>query len=180
MNPRRPGRRWGWLVLVACAVAAGCSDGSGSASVAAVAGRGRQPAWWDAVPVEASCDTTDLDGVSIPADALFDTGTASLREADRARLDAFATALRPCVEAIEGRWTVAGATDGAGSVSDNQELGRRRAQVVADVLVQAGVPSDRLDVVSWGEGRPVADEAGPDPAEARARNRRVVILRPRP
>jgi outer membrane protein OmpA-like peptidoglycan-associated protein len=180
MSARRPGGHWGWLLVVACVAAAACSDGSSSASAATVAGRGQQPAWWDAVPVEVPCDATATDGVSIPADALFDPGESSLREADRARLDAFALALRPCVEAIEGRWTVAGATDGTDSDSANEALGKRRAQVVADVLVRAGVPSDRLDVVSWGETRPVADEAGPDPAEARARNRRVMILRPRP
>jgi OOP family OmpA-OmpF porin len=64
----------------------------------------------------------------------------------------------------------AGFTDNVGSQEYNLDLGRRRAQAVADILVSEGVPASQLSVVSYGKERPVADN---DTNEGRARNRRV-------
>ena len=67
---------------------------------------------------------------------------------------------------------VEGHTDSVGAASFNYELGRRRAQNVADYLIAKGVSPSRISVVSAGENAPVAsngNEAG------RRRNRRVEI-----
>lgn len=68
-------------------------------------------------------------------------------------------------------WTVRveGHADTSGTDDYNQELGERRANAVRDVLVSAGVGSDRVSVVSFGEGRQLVN------ADASANRRAVVI-----
>jgi peptidoglycan-associated lipoprotein len=47
--------------------------------------------------------------------------------------------------------TLEGFTDQAGSVAHNYDLGRRRAENVRTYLVNAGMNSDRVRAVSYGE-----------------------------
>ena len=70
------------------------------------------------------------------------------------------------------QFSISGYTDSTGSDQYNEDLARRRANAVRDYLVQHGVASGRLDVSSYGERNPVADNAT---KEGRARNRRVEI-----
>lgn len=66
---------------------------------------------------------------------------------------------------------VEGHTDSVGTDAYNQRLSERRANAVRDVLVnQHGLDSSRIEVVGYGESRPVADNAT---EEGRAINRRV-------
>jgi peptidoglycan-associated lipoprotein len=74
------------------------------------------------------------------------------------------------------RVTIEGHTDSIGTVEYNLALGERRANSVRDYLVQRGIMNMRLMTVSYGEERPIADNAT---AQGRAMNRRahlVVIL----
>jgi peptidoglycan-associated lipoprotein len=74
------------------------------------------------------------------------------------------------------RVTIEGHTDSIGTVEYNLALGERRANSVRDYLVQRGIANMRLMTVSYGEERPIADNAT---AQGRAMNRRahlVVIL----
>jgi outer membrane protein OmpA-like peptidoglycan-associated protein len=64
---------------------------------------------------------------------------------------------------------VEGHRDGA-EPDPNGTLGRRRAEVVFDMLVQGGVAPGRLCTIDHGDIRPIAPN---DTAENRARNRRV-------
>lgn len=67
---------------------------------------------------------------------------------------------------------VKGYTDDRGSASYNQQLSERRAQAVADMLVNKfGIEKSRVSAVGFGENNPVADN---NTAEGRALNRRVV------
>ena len=52
-------------------------------------------------------------------------------------------------------------------------LGKRRADSVADYLVQNGVPRQNIRTESFGKRQPVASNAT---ADGRAQNRRVEIL----
>jgi outer membrane protein OmpA-like peptidoglycan-associated protein/osmotically-inducible protein OsmY len=65
---------------------------------------------------------------------------------------------------------IEGHTDSEGTPERNQALSERRAQAVADFLAEAGVPSDRIKAIGYGQTRPVA---GNDTAENRAKNRRI-------
>jgi peptidoglycan-associated lipoprotein len=67
------------------------------------------------------------------------------------------------------RIQIAGHCDTRGPVQYNQRLGMRRATAAKQYLTRAGIAAGRIDVVSYGETRPL------DPGttrEANARNRR--------
>ncbi|GIW45307.1 MAG: hypothetical protein KatS3mg077_2589 [Candidatus Binatia bacterium] len=65
-----------------------------------------------------------------------------------------------------------GHTDSIGTEEYNLRLGQRRAEAVRRYLIGKGVAPDRIQAVSFGESRPVADNATP---EGRAQNRRVEL-----
>ena len=64
---------------------------------------------------------------------------------------------------------VEGHTDYMGSDAYNQKLSERRANAVRDYLIQKGIASSRIQVMGYGEHRPIADNKT---AEGRAMNRR--------
>ena len=162
--------------------AVGCGSGPTAlpARIGNVAGRGLQPPWWTALPpVLASADSpTEEQPLQIPADALFDTGSAEVRRADVARLEAFAGELADRVADSNGVWWLVGGTDSTGD--NNDALGRARAESIARIITAtASIEPDRLHTGSWGEDCPAVAEAdSPDLAQARAANRRVVIVPP--
>jgi outer membrane protein OmpA-like peptidoglycan-associated protein len=67
---------------------------------------------------------------------------------------------------------VAGHTDSSGSVQHNQKLSEDRAGSVANYLRGQKIMSDRLEIVGFGEGEPVANN---QTVEGRELNRRVEI-----
>jgi len=83
----------------------------------------------------------------------FEFDQSDLRTEDRAILDAKV----PIMQANAGvTIRVAGHTDERGSDEYNLALGQRRAAAVKDYLVQRGVAATRIETVSFGEERPVA------------------------
>src|SRR5690606_30887920 len=64
-------------------------------------------------------------------------------------------------------------TDNVGDQAYNQSLSVNRADAVVDYLVSNGVPSQRLQVLGYGETDPIADN---DTEEGRQLNRRVEIV----
>lgn len=67
---------------------------------------------------------------------------------------------------------VIGHTDHVGSVEYNQELSEKRANVVRDYLVEAGIPEETLSTMGLGKSSPLVE--GTD-EEASQRNRRVEL-----
>jgi peptidoglycan-associated lipoprotein len=68
--------------------------------------------------------------------------------------------------------SIVGHTDTTGAADTNVELGRRRAALIRDLLVGAGLDVGLIEVASHGESNPVV--ATPDNT-AEARNRRVEV-----
>jgi len=97
----------------------------------------------------------------------FDYDQSDLRPDDRAILDAKIPILQanPSV-----RIRVAGHTDERGSDEYNLALGQRRAATVKRYLIDHGIADARIETISYGEERPVAQ--GSDEA-AYAQNRRA-------
>ena len=92
---------------------------------------------------------------------------ALVRADDRAVLDRKVEALRTNASI---RVRIDGHCDIRGPAEYNMRLGMRRAESARDYLTAAGIASDRIEVMSYGESRPV------DPGttrEAHARNRRA-------
>jgi OOP family OmpA-OmpF porin len=102
----------------------------------------------------------------------FEFNKSALTDEARRKLDA-AFAKQPtsnpqglAVIALEGH------TDSIGREGYNQRLGQARAESVKRYLIRLGIPADRMNVISYGETRPVA----PNTTRAgRAENRRVMI-----
>ncbi|WAL82259.1 OmpA family protein [Pandoraea sp. XJJ-1] len=69
--------------------------------------------------------------------------------------------------------SVYGYTDSVGSDTYNEQLSARRADVVANVLVEAGMQRAAIQTIGAGKRNPVADNST---ATGRAQNRRVAIV----
>ncbi|MCP4410111.1 MAG: OmpA family protein [Gammaproteobacteria bacterium] len=68
---------------------------------------------------------------------------------------------------------VVGHTDDVGDDDYNQDLSEKRAAVVANYLIEAGVPAHKIVSVGAGEKMPIASNST---EEGRAENRRVEVL----
>jgi len=111
--------------------------------------------------------------VTMPQDILFATDSASVRADLRRDLGKLATNLQQYPDTTVD---VIGHTDNTGTASYNQNLSARRADAVANVMMDAGVRPSRVRSFGRGEDDPVATNLTP---EGRSQNRRVeIIIRP--
>ena len=101
----------------------------------------------------------------------FPFNKAELSDEAKALID---DEIGPLVQKNAGVWfEVEGHTDATGDAAYNMLLGEERAMAVRDYLAKAhGIALSRLEVISYGEDEPVADNKT---REGRAQNRRVVI-----
>jgi peptidoglycan-associated lipoprotein len=103
------------------------------------------------------------------ATAHFEFDRATLRESDAPTLRRVARCLRALPA---GQALVEGHADERGTVQYNVALGFRRAASIETYLADLGVSRDRVETVSYGEERPVCEEAA---EECWARNRRADV-----
>ena len=99
----------------------------------------------------------------------FDFDQAALRQESREILSRIAGIL---FTSEDFAITISGHTDARGNDQYNQRLSERRAQAVADYLIEAGLARERFTVQGLGKAYPV-DTGASD--EAHARNRRVEL-----
>lgn len=123
-------------------------------------------------------ETTTVKPPVIKADSLIVLGAELLFETNKSvlRSEHFRT-LNPIVEYLlqhpERSVKITGHTDNVGSESNNLTLSRKRADVVAEYLVDNGVALNRVEPLGLGSAKPLAEnttEAG------RKQNRRVELL----
>jgi outer membrane protein OmpA-like peptidoglycan-associated protein len=131
-------------------------------------GRGQEVPWWEAIVEVPDPGTTTY---QVPSDVLFPVDSAIVDVDAAHALAALAPDLQDAVAVV-----IAGATDSTGPHDHNLALSRARAEAARDVLVAEGVPLSIITIEAWADDHPVADESGPDPDEARARNRRIEII----
>ncbi|MGR3714523.1 MAG: OmpA family protein [Shimia sp.] len=108
--------------------------------------------------------------LTMPQDILFAVDSASVNGSLEDDLLKVAASLNDYPDSTV---QILGHTDNSGSAEHNQGLSQRRANAVADVLMNGGVPFGRIDAMGRGEDQPIAsnlDEAG------RRQNRRVEIV----
>ncbi|MGB7242706.1 MAG: OmpA family protein [Sulfitobacter sp.] len=115
-------------------------------------------------------NTGDRLVVTLPQDILFATDSFSVRSDLQNDLNGVANNLR---QYPNSTIQVVGHTDSDGDAAYNQQLSERRANAVAGVLINAGVPGGRVQTFGRGESQPVASNLN---ASGKAQNRRVEIV----
>ena len=91
----------------------------------------------------------------VEVDAVFfDVGTSILNKATADRLVAD---VAPLALDAGADLRIVGYTDVLGTLESNRVLARQRAQIVADMLVAAGVPRERLILVARPDGPRISD-----------------------
>ena len=86
----------------------------------------------------------------------FGFDSSSLSHESRAQVDAHITALLGNNDSVR----LEGHTDERGTREYNLALGERRANAVRDYMVANGVPSYRIETISYGEENPAAYGSG--------------------
>ena len=101
----------------------------------------------------------------------FPVNKAEISDEAKAMID---EAVAPLVKANRGVYfEIEGHTDSTGDAAYNFRLGEERAMAVRDYIAKThAVALSRLNVISYGEDKPVAENKTKD---ERAQNRRVVI-----
>jgi outer membrane protein OmpA-like peptidoglycan-associated protein len=101
----------------------------------------------------------------------FPVNKAEISDEAKAMID---EAVAPLVKANRGVYfEIEGHTDSTGEATYNFKLGEERAMAVRDYIAKThAVALSRLNVISYGEDKPVAENKTRD---ERAQNRRVVI-----
>jgi outer membrane protein OmpA-like peptidoglycan-associated protein len=101
----------------------------------------------------------------------FPVNKAEISDEAKAMLD---EAVAPLVKANRGVYfEIEGHTDSTGDAAYNFRLGEERAMAVRDYIAKThAVALNRLNVISYGEDKPVAENKTKD---ERSQNRRVVI-----
>ncbi|GAA5315599.1 MAG: flagellar protein MotY [Candidatus Pelagadaptatus aseana] len=100
----------------------------------------------------------------------FPSGRDSLRPSELKKLEHIAVYVKadPSVQSF----FIDGHTDAVGNRGENLELSKKRAEMVATILRQKGIPPDQIQVRWHGERYPVATNRT---RMGRAQNRRVTI-----
>ena len=123
------------------------------------------------VAVEAATKRLIFEVVISDEQGNFELGKADLPDDVRAKLDELAARLKaaPAGNYIE----IEGHTDASGATETNDRLGLARAENVKRYLYETyQIPLHKMNVISYGESKPVAPN---NTREGRAQNRRVVI-----
>jgi outer membrane protein OmpA-like peptidoglycan-associated protein len=101
----------------------------------------------------------------------FSFGQAEIPAEAKAALDDLIAKIKAYGKAVYVE--IEGHTDSTGSPEYNEALGLKRAMTVRDYMSKTGgIPLHAMNVISYGEGQPVADNST---SEGRAQNRRVVV-----
>jgi peptidoglycan-associated lipoprotein len=92
-------------------------------------------------------------------DAYFDYDKHTLRADAVKALQGDSTELRDILKDYPAyKLTIEGHCDERGSAEYNMQLGQARAEAAKSYLVQVGIPSEQLGVVSYGKEKPACDE----------------------
>jgi peptidoglycan-associated lipoprotein len=121
--------------------------------------------------VEASTKRLVYEVVISEDQGQFKFGSAALPEAVQQRIDQMIADLKanPRGNYVE----IEGHTDSSGDKMVNQRVGEARAEAVKRYLYETHqVPLHKMNVISWGEDKPVSPN---NTRDGRAQNRRVVI-----
>ena len=101
----------------------------------------------------------ELLAITLKGDVSFDLDSDVVRPGLYNEMDRIAQIM---VKYPQTSILVEGHTDSTGSETYNQQLSERRANSVKNLLVQRGVQAYRINILGYGESRPVATNATPE------------------
>jgi len=104
-------------------------------------------------------------------DVRFNTDKFELTDSGRAVMDQLVDKLKSMDRMVFVE--IQGHTDSRGSEQYNEALGMKRAEAVRNYMHDKGIPLNLISAISYGESKPIADNATED---GRASNRRVEVL----
>jgi OmpA-OmpF porin, OOP family len=107
----------------------------------------------------------------VALDIHFATGKAEILPESRPIIDEIVSLLKKRPRLRIG---VEGHTDNTGNPAANKTLSNARAKAVVAAIAAAGISSNRLDPVGYGQERAIADNRS---EEGRAKNRRVELVK---
>lgn len=122
--------------------------------------------------IPAAAGSVEDFSVNVGDRVYFDLDSYEIRRDAYPRLDAQADWLRRYPNVMV---RIEGNADERGTREYNLALGARRAESVRSYLIQRGIPANRIDVISFGKERPIA-EGSSEEAWARNRNGRTAIV----
>jgi len=91
--------------------------------------------------------------------------------ADRS-VETYLTQIADQVKNSDQKVKLTGHTDDRGNDAYNMELGKKRAIIIRQYLIDLGVPASSIQALSEGENRPIANN---DTEQGRAKNRRLEL-----
>jgi outer membrane protein OmpA-like peptidoglycan-associated protein len=156
--------------------AGSAADKAGTAAAAAdqraaSAGQSAQAAQTKANAVEAASKRIVFEVVLNENQGNFKFGKTTLPDEAKAAIDEMVTKIK--ANPNGAFFEIEGHTDNAGDPTTNERIGMERAETVKRYLYeQHQIPLHRMNVISYGEEKPAADNKTRD---GRAQNRRVVI-----
>ena len=166
-------KRTSWAVLVfsSLAVTVGCASKQTDQKVEEVAAKSEQPETesFPAKPMpmpvieQVAVAVPPLDSITV----YFDYDSAVIKATELSLIETHAEYLR---NHPEQRLVLEGHADERGSDEYNRALGQRRAQAVTDALMDRGIESQQIRIVSFGETEPAVLGSNED---AWQQNRRV-------
>jgi OOP family OmpA-OmpF porin len=122
------------------------------------------------IRADAMAAALDKEGF-IALDIHFATGRAEILPESQPIIDEIISLLK---KRSHLRIGVEGHTDNTGNPAANKTLSNARAKAVTEAIAAAGISSNRLDPVGYGQERPIADNRT---EEGRAQNRRVELVK---
>ena len=157
------------VLLVGCASTDTTDDEAAAAAAAAEAAAAEQEAAARrAAEEEAARRAAEEAAANLQTVFYFDFDQATLSSETRAALDAQVAALKSSGAKVR----LEGHADERGTREYNMALGERRANAVANYLVINGIARYRIETVSFGEERPVANGSN---ESSWSQNRRVEL-----
>jgi outer membrane protein OmpA-like peptidoglycan-associated protein len=112
----------------------------------------------------------DVLAITFKSDFMFDVDSAIVKQGAYDEIDRVAQVL---IKYPQTKIRVEGHTDNTGSEDYNLELSNKRALAVKDALVNRNIDPARLQIVGFGQAKPIA---GNDTEAGRQMNRRVKIV----
>jgi outer membrane protein OmpA-like peptidoglycan-associated protein len=100
----------------------------------------------------------------------FDVGTSHVASGGEASVERLATLMKAHPTA---KVRLEGFTDASGDATINEPLSIARASAVKKLLVERGIPEDRIETVGRREQQPLAENTS---EEGRAKNRRIDVV----